>query len=136
MDENMESKTNENVVKVEKVETTNSSAEQNTEYNAEVRQVLKSTATDQAQQQAEQANQQISNSANKNVNVCGLISFIFSMIGIFMFGLPCGIIATILGIIGIATFKPETQSNRWMAITGLAVGAVEIVVMGLYISIV
>lgn len=129
MDENMESKTNENVEKVEKVETTNNSAEQNTEYNAEVRQVLKSTATDQA-------NQQISNSANKNVNACGLISFIFSMIGIFMFGLPCGIIATILGIIGIATFKPETQSNRWMAITGLAVGAVEIVVMGLYISIV
>ena len=93
MDENMESKTNENVEKVEKVETTNNSAEQNTEYNAEVRQVLKSTATDQA-------NQQISNSANKNVNACGLISFIFSMIGIFMFGLPCGIIATILGIIG------------------------------------
>lgn len=131
MDENMEPKTNENVGKVENAETTNSSTEQNAGYNEEVRQVLNSTATEQTQQQAYQ---QTSGTANKNVNACGLISFIFSMIGIFMFGLPCGIVATILGIIGVATFKPEKQTGRWMGITGLAVGAVEVVVMGLYLS--
>ena len=131
MDENMEPKTNENVGKVENTETTNST-EQNAGYNEEVRQVLNSTATEQTQQTSAQA----SSTANKSVNACGLISFIFSMIGIFMFGLPCGIVATILGIIGVANFKPETQTARWMAITGLAVGVVEVVIMGLYIAVV
>lgn len=131
MDENMESKANENVGKEENTETTNSCTEQNTGYNAEVRQVLNSTATEQTQQTFGQA----PSSENKSVNTCGLISFIFSMIGIFMFGLHCGLIATILGIIGLANFKPETQTSRWMAITGLTLGAVEFVIVGLYIAI-
>lgn len=82
------------------------------------------------------AGQNTSSAANKNLNVCGLLSFIFSMVGIFMFGLPCGIAATILGIIGTVTFKPESQKSKWLGITGLAVGAVEVVVMGLYMSII
>ena len=51
-----------------------------------------------------------------------------------MFGLPCGIAATILGIVGLATFKPEKHTSRWMAITGLTVGVVEILIMGLYVA--
>ena len=72
---------------------------------------------------------------NKSINICGLLSFIFSMVGILMFGLPCGIIATILGIIGIATFKPEINKAKWMGITGLVVGICEILIMGLYIAV-
>ena len=48
---------------------------------------------------------------NKSINICGLLSFIFSMVGILMFGLPCGIIATILGIIGIAGKKATIRES-------------------------
>ena len=134
MDENMETKTNENEGKVENAGTTNNNNDHNsnTGYNQEVQQVLNSTSTETKQQEYQQKN----SVTDKKSNTCGVISFIFAMIGIIMFGLPCGIVATILGIIGVATFKPETQTNRWMAITGLVVGAVEIVVMGLYLAVV
>ena len=75
------------------------------------------------------------NTINKKINICCLLSFIFSMIGIIVYGFFCGIAATILGIIGLATFKPERQTARWQGITGLTVGAVEFVFMGLIILI-
>ena len=50
-----------------------------------------------------------------------------------MYGLFCGIIATVLGIIGVATFKPQSQKAKGLGIAGLAVGAVEFVVMGLMV---
>ena len=75
------------------------------------------------------------NNEQKRLNACCLISFIFSMIGIFIARLPCGIIATITGIIGVATFNFDKQKGRWMGITGLVVGVIEIIVMGWYISI-
>ena len=69
---------------------------------------------------------------NKSLNICCLLSFIFSMVGIVIFGLLCGITATVLGIVGLTTFKPEEQTAKWLGITGLALGAVEFVFMGLY----
>ncbi|MFR2534305.1 MAG: hypothetical protein ACLTEH_04970 [Clostridia bacterium] len=71
----------------------------------------------------------------RTTNVVGLVSFIFAMIALFIFGLPFSVVAIITGIIGIATFKKDTQKNRWMGITGLSVGAVELVVMLLYYAI-
>lgn len=68
------------------------------------------------------------NSIRKN-NTAGLISFIFSLIGIFIMGIPCGIVAVITGIVGIATFKKEEEKNKWMAITGLCVGIADIVLV-------
>ena len=68
----------------------------------------------------------------KKVNVSCLLSFIFSMVGILCFGMFMGLAATILGIVGLTTFKPDTQQYKWMGVTGLAVGAVEFVVMTLY----
>ena len=62
-------------------------------------------------------------------NTAGLISFIFSLIGIFIMGIPCGIVAVITGIVGIATFKKEEEKNKWMAITGLCVGIADIVLV-------
>ena len=70
---------------------------------------------------------------NKKLNICCLLSFIFAMVGIIMYGLFCGIIATVLGIIGVATFKPQSQKAKGLGIAGLAVGAVEFVVMGLMV---
>lgn len=69
----------------------------------------------------------------KKLNVCGLISFIFSLIGIIVAGLPCGIIATITGIIGITTFKKEEQKGRGFAIAGLVIGIVDVIIMLAYI---
>ena len=65
----------------------------------------------------------------KGINVCGLLSFIFSIIGIFVAALPCGIIAVILGIIGTASFKPEKNIAKWLGITGLVLGAIEVALM-------
>ncbi len=76
---------------------------------------------------------QTEDKSQKSVNVCGLLSFVFSIVGIFVYGIICGIIATILGIVGLATFKSEKHTSRWMAITGLVIGVVEVVIMGLYI---
>lgn len=69
----------------------------------------------------------------KKLNVCGLISFIFSLVGIIVAGLPCGIIATVTGIVGIVTFKKEEQKGRGFAIAGLVVGILDVIIMIAYI---
>lgn len=69
---------------------------------------------------------------DKKMNICCLLSFIFSMVGIVMFGLICGITATILGIVGLTTFNEKEQTAKWMGITGLSVGAAELVIMLMY----
>lgn len=65
------------------------------------------------------------NSVNeeKSLNICGLLSFIFSLVGLLVYGLPLGIAAVILGIIGIVKFDKEKQKYKWMGIVGLCVGA-------------
>lgn len=70
----------------------------------------------------------------KNFNTCALLSFILSLVGLVIFGLPCGIASVILGIIGIATFKRETQKSKWMAIAGLCIGIVDVASVLLYTS--
>ena len=75
----------------------------------------------------------MTNDMSKKFNKVGMVSFIFGIIGIFVAGLPCGLVAMITGIIGTATFKSEKEKGRWMAITGLVVGIIEVIVMALYI---
>ncbi len=65
----------------------------------------------------------------KTINICGLLSFIFSLIAIFKFYIPLSITAIVLGSIGIAKFKPEKESHKWMAITGLIIGIIEVAVL-------
>ena len=66
---------------------------------------------------------------NKELNVLGLISMIIALVGLFIFGIPCGIVSLILilGIIGIAT-AGETK-GKGMAIAGTVVGAIDLVAM-------
>ncbi len=71
----------------------------------------------------------------KNINVLGLVSFVVSLIGIIVAGLPCGIVATITGIIGLVKFNNQTEKGKWMAITGLIIGVLEVVVMGLFMGL-
>ena len=72
----------------------------------------------------------------KKTNVLAQISFILCLVGIFIAGLPCGIAALITGIIGLVKFDANKEKNRWMAITGIAVGACEIVIMIIYMAMV
>lgn len=63
--------------------------------------------------------------ANKELNVLGLISMIIALVGLFIFGIPCGVASLILGIIGIVT-AGETK-GKGMAIAGTVVGAIDLV---------
>lgn len=65
-------------------------------------------------------------------NTLGLISFIFSMVGLLIMGLPCGIVAVVTGIISIIKFNNEEEKNKWMGITGLCVGAADILLVLLF----
>lgn len=63
----------------------------------------------------------------KKNNGMALTSFILGLVGLFIFGIPCGVCAIIFGGLGMAKFNPETQKNKWMAITGLILGIVDVV---------
>ncbi len=63
----------------------------------------------------------------KKFNTMALISFIFSLVGLIVAGLPCGIVAIITGITGLVKFKPQEEKGKWMAIVGLIVGALDII---------
>lgn len=76
---------------------------------------------------------EMSDSIQKKFNKVSVASLVFCIIGIFVAGLPCGLIAMVTGIIGTATIKSEKEKGRWMAITGLVVGVIEIIAMALYI---
>ena len=71
---------------------------------------------------------------NKELNVLGLISMIIAIIGLFIFGIPCGVTSLILGIIGIAT-AGETKS-KGMAIAGTVVGAIDLVAVLWFVNII
>lgn len=64
---------------------------------------------------------------NRELNALGLISMVIAIIGLFVFGIPCGIASLILGIIGIAT--AGESKDKGMAIAGTVVGAIDLVAM-------
>ena len=71
---------------------------------------------------------------NKELNVLGLISMIIALVGLFIFGIPCGVAALILGIIGIAT-AGDTK-GKGMAIAGTVVGAIDLVTVLWFVNII
>ena len=71
---------------------------------------------------------------NKELNVLGLISMIIAIVGLFIFGIPCGVTSLILGIIGIAT-AGETK-GKGMAIAGTVVGAIDLVTVLWFVNII
>ena len=71
---------------------------------------------------------------NKELNVLGLISMIIAIVGLFVFGIPCGVTSLILGIIGIAT-AGETK-GKGMAIAGTVVGAIDLVAVLWFVNII
>ena len=73
------------------------------------------------------------NSVAKKVNGSALASFIFSLVGLVIAGLPCGIVAIITGILGLVKFNKETEKFKWMAIVGIIVGVADVVLVTLNI---
>ena len=71
---------------------------------------------------------------NKELNVLGLISMIIAIVGLFIFGIPCGVTSLILGIIGIVT-AGETK-GKGMAIAGTVVGAIDLVAVLWFVNII
>lgn len=73
-------------------------------------------------------NNQETKTAKKN-NGIALASFILSLIGLIVAGIPCGIAAVITGITALSKFDSETQKNKWMAIFGIVLGILDAVVV-------
>ena len=71
---------------------------------------------------------------NKELNVLGLISMVIAIVGLFIFGIPCGVASLILGIIGIAT-AGDTK-GKGMAITGTIIGAIDLVAVLWFVNII
>ncbi|MCR5146905.1 MAG: DUF4190 domain-containing protein [Clostridia bacterium] len=67
----------------------------------------------------------------KKTNPQALASFILALVGIIVAGIPCGIAAVITGILGLTKFNPETQKNKWMAIVGIVLGAIDIILVAI-----
>ncbi len=75
-----------------------------------------------------------STNSEKQLNICALLSFIFSLVGLWVFGVPLGIAAVILGIVGIVKFDKEKQKFKWMAIVGLVLGVIDIIAVLLSVA--
>lgn len=73
-------------------------------------------------------NENVQNSTVRKNNGCAIASFICSLVGLLIAGIPCGIAAVITGIIGIAKISQnkETQKGKWMAIFGIILGSLDI----------
>nr|DAD78209.1 MAG TPA: protein of unknown function (DUF4190) [Siphoviridae sp. ctrgt10] len=71
---------------------------------------------------------------NKELNVLGLISMVIAIVGLFVFGIPCGVASLILGIIGIAT-AGDTK-GKGMAVTGTVLGAFDLLTVLFLLNIV
>ena len=78
-------------------------------------------------EQNENINTNTNSTKKKELNIFGLISFIFSIIGFVIGGIPIGIACVVLGIIGICTFEKSKQKYKWMGIAGLCIGIVDII---------
>ena len=63
----------------------------------------------------------------KTNNGLATASFVLSLVGLVIFGIICGVLAVIFGILAMSKINPETEKNKWMAITGIAVGVVDVV---------
>lgn len=72
---------------------------------------------------------------NKQYNKMGIISFIVSIVGMFVAGLPCGFAAVVTGIMGLAKFNNEEEKGKWMAIAGLVIGILDAILTTIYIAL-
>lgn len=75
-----------------------------------------------------QNNNYQSNSNNKVNNKFALSSLICGILSIWVFGIPFGLTAIILGIIGLNTFDLATEKNESFAIAGIIIGVIAVLI--------
>ena len=71
--------------------------------------------------------QNTQNSGGKKQSAVCIVSFVFALIGLLIAALPCGLVALITGIIGVAKFDPAKNSGKGLAIAGIIIGAIDII---------
>lgn len=67
--------------------------------------------------------------APKESSTAGIVGFILSIVGIFLFAFPCGLAAFICGIVGC---KDKTK-KQGLATAAIVIGSIEMVLGGLTI---
>lgn len=57
-----------------------------------------------------------------------IISIIFSIIGLFCYSFPCGVVALVTGIIGLIRVNKSNKKTvwKWIAIISIILGVIEI----------
>lgn len=70
----------------------------------------------------------------KKLNALCLASFICSLAGLLIAGIPLGIAAIITGGMGVAKFQNGTESGKWMGIFGIILGAVDIIAVIVFLT--
>lgn len=100
-----------------------------------VEEVTKKTVEEQNEENIEVEAQVIEDGEpkdKKKLNGYAMASFICSIVGLVVFGMPLGLAAIVTGINGIREFDKETQNNKWMAIVGLVIGIIDVIFVSQY----
>ena len=84
---------------------------------------------------AEYTAQTTQNAGPRKQNSMALTSFIISLVGLIIAGLPCGIVAIILGIVGLVKFDATKEKGKGFAIAGLVIGVIDVIAVVLNIII-
>src|SRR5690554_708757 len=71
---------------------------------------------------------------SRRLNTLALLSFVFGVLSFFILGLPFGVAAVVLGIIGIVQIEnnPTQYKGKGFAIIGLIIGIIAVIVMVTY----
>ena len=75
------------------------------------------------------------NTGVRKQNAMALTSFIVALVGLLIAGLPCGIVAIILGIVGLVKFDATKEKGKGFAIAGLVIGVIDVIAVVLNIII-
>ena len=111
------------------------------EENNPIKTVRENTETNQNETQKQEEKVYQAEVVNQNANTqnmqkinnsFALASFICSMVGLLIFGIPCGVAAIVTGILGLVKFDSEKEKNKWMAIVGLVVGIFDFIIVAMY----
>jgi len=73
------------------------------------------------------------NSTTKKTNSLAIISFILSIVGIFIIPFLSSIAGFILGIISLNQIKKQNESGKGLAVAGIVIGAIGIIIIPLII---
>ena len=111
------------------------------EENNPIKTVGENTETNQNETQSQEEKVYQAEVVNQNANTqnmqkinnsFALASFICSIVGLLIFGIPCGVAAIVTGILGLVKFDSEKEKNKWMAIVGLVVGIFDFIIVAMY----